>query len=193
MSQLLLDLGPPPRPTFENFVVGRPDLDDTIRRLRAFEAAGADVLFAPGLSDVAQVREICAAVSKPVSVLATQAFTVAELAQAGVKRISIGPRLSTIAFAAVERAAREMLDRALRPVAGAVFPEPACRTVAPGNCRRCVLRGSPGKGYAPLCCAVRTRASKDALSCLERVAFDETPGPAAVFPQIQPGAFSRPG
>ncbi len=93
----------------ENFLHGRPDLDDTIKRLEAFEKAGADVLYAPGLTDIASVRAICSAVSKPVNVLAVPEFTVAELKEAGAKRISLGSKLTTAAFAAVERAASEIL------------------------------------------------------------------------------------
>ena len=95
----------------ENFLHGRLDLDDTIRRLQAFEAAGADVLYAPGLSDIEQVRAVCQSVSKPVNVLTVASFTMAELAEAGVKRISLGSKLTTLAFGAVERAAVEMLSR----------------------------------------------------------------------------------
>lgn len=96
----------------ENFLWGRPDIDDTIRRLQAFEQAGADVLFAPGITDIAAIRQICASVSKPVNLLAGgPGLTVAALAEAGVKRISLGSRLSSAAFAAVERAAREILDK----------------------------------------------------------------------------------
>jgi 2-methylisocitrate lyase-like PEP mutase family enzyme len=96
----------------ENFLWGRQDLDDTIQRLQAFEKAGADVLFAPGVSDIAMIRQICAAVTKPVNVLAGgPQFTVAALAEAGVRRISLGPRLSSAAFAAVERAAKEILEK----------------------------------------------------------------------------------
>lgn len=96
----------------ENFLWGRKDLDDTIRRLQAFEQAGADVLFAPGVSDIAAIKAICSAVTRPVNVLAGgPSLTVAALAEAGVKRISLGPRLSNAAFGAVERAAREILDR----------------------------------------------------------------------------------
>ena len=95
----------------ENFLHGRPDLDDTILRLQAFEKAGADVLYAPGLSTMDQVRAICSAVTKPVNVLAIPGFTVAGLAQAGVSRISLGSKLTTAAFGAVEAAAREMLDQ----------------------------------------------------------------------------------
>lgn len=93
----------------ENFLHGRPDLDNTIKRLEAFEKAGADVLYAPGLTDIASVRAICSAVSKPVNVLAVPEFTVAELKEAGAKRISLGSKLTTAAFAAVERAASEIL------------------------------------------------------------------------------------
>lgn len=95
----------------ENFLWGRKDLDDTIERLQAFEQAGADVLFAPGLPDIDAIRTVCGAVTKPVNVLAGGPhFTVAALADAGVKRISLGPRLTNAAFGAVRRAAREILD-----------------------------------------------------------------------------------
>ncbi|TXR48303.1 isocitrate lyase/PEP mutase family protein [Phyllobacterium endophyticum] len=95
----------------ENFLHGRPDIEDTIRRLQAFEAAGANVLYAPGIGDINHIRQICSSVSKPVNVMALPAFTVGQLAEAGVKRVSIGPRLTTIAFAAVRDAAHEMLDK----------------------------------------------------------------------------------
>ncbi len=94
----------------ENFLWGRPDLDDTIRRLQAFEAAGADVLYAPGLPDVETVRTVCSAVARPVNVLAVPGMSVAALAEAGARRISVGSKLTNAAFAAVEAAAREMLD-----------------------------------------------------------------------------------
>ena len=94
----------------ENFLVGRPDLDDTIRRLQAFEKAGADVLYAPALPDVETVRAVCSAVSKPVNVLVRPGFTVDALRDAGAKRLSLGSKLTTAAFGAVRRAAREMLD-----------------------------------------------------------------------------------
>jgi 2-methylisocitrate lyase-like PEP mutase family enzyme len=95
----------------ENFLHGRPDLDDTIRRLQAFEKAGADVLYAPGIADIATVRTICSSVSKPVNVLAVPGFTMAELTQAGAKRISLGSKLTNFAFGMLERASHEMLDR----------------------------------------------------------------------------------
>jgi 2-methylisocitrate lyase-like PEP mutase family enzyme len=98
----------------ENYLNGRPDLDDTIRRLQAFEAAGADVLYAPGLPDLAAVGAICSAVSRPVNVLvggssAGPRPTVVELAAAGARRISVGSALSRAALGAVLRAGREML------------------------------------------------------------------------------------
>jgi 2-methylisocitrate lyase-like PEP mutase family enzyme len=98
----------------ENFLHGRRDLDDTIRRLQAFEAAGADVLYAPGLRDLATIRTVVSAVGKPVNVVmsaADPAITVAQLAEAGVKRISVGGALSRLALAAVLRGAREMKER----------------------------------------------------------------------------------
>lgn len=95
----------------ENFMWGRPDLDDTIKRLEAFEAAGADVLYAPGLRDLETIRILCEAVSKPVNVvmgLPGATFTVDELAAAGVKRISVGSALARLAYGAFVSAAREM-------------------------------------------------------------------------------------
>lgn len=95
----------------ENFVRGNPDLDDTIRRLQAYEAAGADVLFAPGLPDLAAVRAVCAAVSRPVNFMAGirgRSFTVAELEAAGVRRISLGTSLYRAAMSGLLAAAREV-------------------------------------------------------------------------------------
>ena len=97
----------------ENFVQGRPDLDDTIRRLQAFEAAGADALFAPGLTTPDQIRIVCASVRKPVNVvmgLKSASFSVPELAALGVRRISVGSALSRAALGAFVRAAREMKE-----------------------------------------------------------------------------------
>jgi len=97
----------------ENFLHGRPDLDDTIRRLQAFEAAGADALFAPGLTRPEDIRTVCASVSKPVNVvmgLKSAPFSVAELAALGVRRISLGSALSRAALGAFVRAAREIQE-----------------------------------------------------------------------------------
>jgi 2-methylisocitrate lyase-like PEP mutase family enzyme len=98
----------------ENFLHGRRDLDDTIRRLQAFERAGADVLYAPGLRDLAAMRTVASSVKKPLNVVmsaADPALTAAQLAQAGVKRISIGGALSRLALASVLRAAHEMKEQ----------------------------------------------------------------------------------
>ncbi|HTO57401.1 MAG TPA: isocitrate lyase/phosphoenolpyruvate mutase family protein, partial [Pseudomonadales bacterium] len=85
----------------ENYLRGNPDLNDTIRRLQAFEKAGADVLFAPGLPDLNAVKEVCSSVAKPVNFmigLKGRSFSVAELEAAGVKRISLGGALYRIAM-----------------------------------------------------------------------------------------------
>ncbi|AWI61695.1 isocitrate lyase/PEP mutase family protein [Sinorhizobium fredii] len=95
----------------ENFLWGRADLDDTIRRLQAFERAGADVLYAPGLPDLDSIRTVCEAVTKPVNVVMGMpgaTFRLAELAEAGAKRISVGSALARLAFGALVDAAREM-------------------------------------------------------------------------------------
>ncbi|RUW63661.1 isocitrate lyase/phosphoenolpyruvate mutase family protein, partial [Mesorhizobium sp. M2A.F.Ca.ET.067.02.1.1] len=86
----------------ENFLWGKTDLDDTIKRLQAFEKAGADVLYAPGIGDVDMVRTICSSVSRPVNVMARPGFTVADLVMAGVKRISLGPWLTNFAYGMLE-------------------------------------------------------------------------------------------
>jgi 2-methylisocitrate lyase-like PEP mutase family enzyme len=98
----------------ENFLRGNPNLDDTIKRLQAFEQAGADVLFAPGLPDLAAVRAVCTAVSKPVNFMAGikgKSFTVAELVAAGVRRISLATSLYRAAMSSLLNAAREVQDR----------------------------------------------------------------------------------
>jgi 2-methylisocitrate lyase-like PEP mutase family enzyme len=95
----------------ENYLHGRIDLDDTIRRLQAFEKAGADLLYAPGLPDLAAIRTVCASVSRPVNVLLSRpGLTVAELAAAGVTRVSLGSTLSRAALGGFVAAARELLD-----------------------------------------------------------------------------------
>lgn len=97
----------------ENFLRGNPDLDDTIRRLQAFEAAGADVLMAPGLPNLDAVRAVCAAVSKPVNFMAGipgKSFSVAELTAAGVKRISLATSLYRAAMSGLLNAAREVRE-----------------------------------------------------------------------------------
>jgi len=96
----------------ENFLHGRPDFADTLKRLKAFAAAGADVLYAPGLSTREQIAAVVKAVApKPVNLLASPALgaiTVAEIGDLGVKRISVGGLLARAAYGAALRAAREM-------------------------------------------------------------------------------------
>ena len=96
----------------ENLIRGRQDLDDTVRRLQAFEAAGADVLYAPGLRTLDEVRRVAGALGKPLNVLAPPlgGVTVAQLAEAGARRISTGGALARAAVTALLRAGREMLD-----------------------------------------------------------------------------------
>jgi 2-methylisocitrate lyase-like PEP mutase family enzyme len=97
----------------ENFLNGNPDLSDTIRRLQAFEQAGADALFAPGLPDLDSVRAVCAAVSKPVNFMVGirgKSFSVAELEAAGVKRISLSTSLYRAAMSGLFEAAREVIE-----------------------------------------------------------------------------------
>ncbi|HWS87181.1 MAG TPA: isocitrate lyase/phosphoenolpyruvate mutase family protein [Pyrinomonadaceae bacterium] len=97
----------------ENLLRGRQDLDDTIRRLQAFEAAGADVLYAPGLTTLDEVRAVTGALRRPVNVLGPmlKGVTVAQLAEAGVRRVSTGGALARAALTALLRAGAEMLDR----------------------------------------------------------------------------------
>ncbi|HEU4353485.1 MAG TPA: isocitrate lyase/phosphoenolpyruvate mutase family protein [Burkholderiales bacterium] len=98
----------------ENFVRGRPDLDDTIKRLQAFEKAGADVLMAPGLPDLESVRKVCNALSKPFNFMAGikgKSFSVAELQSAGVRRISLATSLWRAAMSSLVDAAREVKDK----------------------------------------------------------------------------------
>jgi 2-methylisocitrate lyase-like PEP mutase family enzyme len=95
----------------ENFLRGRQDLADTIARLQSYEAAGADVLYAPGVSDLADITELVRSVSRPVNVLALPgAPTVPELSAAGVRRISVGGAFAWVAYGAVVEAAHELLD-----------------------------------------------------------------------------------
>lgn len=96
----------------ENLIHGIDDLDDTIRRLQAYEAAGADVLYAPGLRDLESVRRVCQAVRKPVNVLPPPGagFTLENLSEAGAKRISVGSLLARVAYGAFIAASREMAD-----------------------------------------------------------------------------------
>lgn len=94
----------------ENHIRGNPDLDDTISRLQAFERAGADVLYAPGLDSVEEVAVVCAAVARPVNVLARSGFTLSEAVAAGARRISVGGSLAWTAVEAMAAAAEAIRD-----------------------------------------------------------------------------------
>jgi 2-methylisocitrate lyase-like PEP mutase family enzyme len=98
----------------ENYLHGRPDLGDTIKRLQAFEKAGAAVLYAPGLTQPEDIRTVCASVTRPVNVLmglkSVPRLTVSQLGELGVRRISIGSGFSRAALTAFLHAAREVID-----------------------------------------------------------------------------------
>ena len=95
----------------ENHIRDNPDLDDTIARLQAFEEAGADVLYAPGLRTVEEIGAVCDAVSKPVNVLARRDLSLDEIVAAGAQRISVGGALTWTAANAFASAATEIRDR----------------------------------------------------------------------------------
>jgi 2-methylisocitrate lyase-like PEP mutase family enzyme len=94
----------------ENHIRGNPDLDDTIARLQAYERAGADVLYAPGLATPEEIRAVCDAVSKPVNVLARPNLTFDEIVGAGAQRVSVGGALTWVAVAALVSAAERIRD-----------------------------------------------------------------------------------
>jgi 2-methylisocitrate lyase-like PEP mutase family enzyme len=94
----------------ENHIRGNPDLDDTIARLQAYEAAGADVLYAPGLRTAAEIRAVCDAVGKPVNVLALPGLSLAEIFDAGGQRVSVGGGLAWVAVRALADAAEAIRD-----------------------------------------------------------------------------------
>lgn len=106
----------------ENHIRQNPDLDDTISRLLAYEAAGADVLYAPGLRDVEQIRSVCEATGRPVNVLANPGLSMSEIVDAGARRVSVGGSLTWVAMSAMTAAAGQMRDEgdfsalAARPV-----------------------------------------------------------------------------
>ena len=110
----------------ENFLYGRPDLDDTIKRLQAFEVAGADVLYAPGLPDLDAIRAVCSSVSKPVNVvmgLNGPNYSVEQLRDAGVKRISVGGSFARAALGGFMRAATEVLEHGTFEYAADAMPD----------------------------------------------------------------------
>jgi len=114
----------------ENYLYERPDLDDTIRRLQAFEAAGADVLYAPGLPSLDAIRVVCEAVGKPVNVvmgLSGATYSLEELQAVGVKRISVGGALARAALGAFMRAAKEVKEHGTFTFADDAIPDAEVR------------------------------------------------------------------
>ena len=97
----------------ENHIRGNPDLDDTIARLQAYEDAGADVLYAPGLRSAEEIRAVCDAVSKPVNVLALRGMSLTEIAEAGAQRISVGGGLAWAAVNGLVAAAKGLREGAI--------------------------------------------------------------------------------
>jgi 2-methylisocitrate lyase-like PEP mutase family enzyme len=95
----------------ENHIRGNPNLDDTIARLQAYERAGADVLYAPGLATVDEIRAVCDAVSKPVNVLARRDLSFDEITSAGAQRVSVGGALTWVALGGLVSAAEAIRDR----------------------------------------------------------------------------------
>jgi 2-methylisocitrate lyase-like PEP mutase family enzyme len=108
----------------ENFLYGRADLSDTIRRLKAYEAAGADVLYAPALPSADAIREVCSALSKPVNVLlgSGQSLSVRELGELGAKRVSVGSGFNRAALGAFVAAAEEFRDHGTARFAKTAIP-----------------------------------------------------------------------
>ena len=124
----------------ENFLHGRKDLDDTIKRLQAFEAVGADVLYSPGLYDIGTIRTVVSSIGKPFNLVmgfADPTLTVDQLSKAGVKRISVGGAMERYALAAFLRSAREMKDhgaftfvREMAPIGGSAGRRSGDRSLA---------------------------------------------------------------
>jgi 2-methylisocitrate lyase-like PEP mutase family enzyme len=106
----------------ENHIRGNPDLEDTIARLALFEEAGADVLYAPGLRSVEEIRAVCQAVAKPVNVLARADLSLAEIVDAGARRVSVGGALTWVAARAMVEAAQAIRDHGDFSALGASLP-----------------------------------------------------------------------
>jgi len=120
----------------ENFLWGRPDLADTIQRLQAFQEAGADVLYAPGLKSSEEIASVVKAVDRPVNVLMgarTRPLTVADLAQLGVRRISVGSGLYLAALGAFHRAAKDLQENGIASFADGAMPFDALNTLFAGK------------------------------------------------------------
>jgi 2-methylisocitrate lyase-like PEP mutase family enzyme len=106
----------------ENHIRGNPDLEDTGARLQAFEEAGADVLYAPGLRSAEEIQAVCRAVSKPVNVLAVPELSLAETVAAGAQRVSVGGALTWVALSAMAEAAEAIRDAGDFSALGARLP-----------------------------------------------------------------------
>ncbi len=122
----------------ENFLHGRPDLGDTVRRLQAFSEVGADVVYAPGLPDLDAIRTVCESVEKPVNVvmgLNGPMFNVEELQAAGVKRISVGGAFARAALGAFMRAAREVKEKGTFTFSSDAMPDAEASSYMAGSKR----------------------------------------------------------
>ncbi len=118
----------------ENFLHGRPDLDDTLRRLQAYEKAGADVLFPPGLPSLEAIRSVVRAVGKPVNIVrGGPGPTIAELEEAGVRRVSLGGGLSRVAYTALKQAGEELLGTGTFGFADGILPTSALNSLMRGD------------------------------------------------------------
>ncbi len=109
----------------ENHIRGNPDLEDTIARLQAFDEAGADVLYAPGLASADDIQAVCRAVTKPVNVLALPNLSLAEIVDAGAQRVSVGGALTWVAVSAMADAARAIHDTGDLSSLAAPYPRDA--------------------------------------------------------------------
>ena len=122
----------------ENYLHGRTDLDDTIKRLQAYEKAGADCLYAPGVTKAEDIRTICRSVTKPVNVvmgLKAARFSVADLGALGVKRISVGSALARAALGGFVNAAREIKDKGTFSFADEALPYAEANAIMRGTGR----------------------------------------------------------
>jgi 2-methylisocitrate lyase-like PEP mutase family enzyme len=117
----------------ENHIRGNPDLADTVARLRAFEEAGADVVYAPGLRTAEEVRTVCEAVSRPVNVLAVPGLSLADVVAAGARRISVGGSLTWVAVRAMAAAAESIRDAGDFSALAAVAPFDDAGDFRPAN------------------------------------------------------------
>lgn len=118
----------------EGFLHGQPDLDEIIRRLQAFEKAGADVLFAPGLPNIEAVRTVVKSVTKPVNVVrGGPGPSIAELAAAGVRRVSVGGGLSRVAYTALQKAGEELIGAGTFGWTNGILSTGAVNKIMTGN------------------------------------------------------------